>query len=97
MALFATGTLVATPGALEALGRVSQSPGELVTKHVRGEWGDLGADDQEQNRTALRDGGRILSSYKTRLGDVVWVITEADRSSTCILLPEDCASCHDAD
>jgi hypothetical protein len=89
MSLFDTGTLVATPGALEVLDRASQSPGELVTKHVRGEWGDLDADDQKQNRTALREGGRIMSSYKTRLGDVVWVITEADRSSTCILLPED--------
>ena len=58
-------------------------------KHVRGEWGDLDAEDAEANRTALLDGARILSSYKTRLGDAIWVITEADRSSTCLLLPEE--------
>jgi hypothetical protein len=89
MALFTLGRIVATPGALECLGRSSQIPGDFLKRHLRGEWGDLDAHDAEENQTALREGGRILSSYKTRLGEVVWVITEADRSSTCILLPED--------
>ena len=89
MGLFDLGKVVATPGALDALERSSQSAGEFLTKHVRGDWGDLDADDAEANRTALLEGGRILSSYKTRLGDKFWVITEADQSSTCLLLPEE--------
>jgi hypothetical protein len=89
MALFDLGQIVATPGALNALRCSSQSPGEFLTKHARGEWGELDDHDTEANQTALREGGRILSSYKTRLGDVIWVISEADRSSTCILLPEE--------
>lgn len=89
MPLFCLGKVVATPGALEALNRSSQSPGEFLTKHVRGEWGELDAFDTEANRMAIRDGSRILSTYKTRCGETIWVITEADRSSTCILLPSD--------
>ena len=87
MALFDLGQAVATPGALHALRRSCQSPGEFLTKHACGEWGDLDGHDEKQNWIAVREGGRILSSYKTRLGDAIWVITEADRSSTCILLP----------
>jgi hypothetical protein len=89
MALFDLGQVVSTPGALCALKRAAQSPGEFLTKHARGQWGDLDDHDTEANRAALREGGRILSSYKTRLGEQVWVITEADRSSTCILLPSE--------
>jgi len=72
---------------LEALGRSAQSPGEFITRHARGEWGDLDAHDTEANKAALRDGSRILSSYTTRHGDKGWIITEADRSSTCQLTP----------
>lgn len=89
MPLFKLGKIVATQGALVALGRASQSPGELLTRHARGEWGDLDAHDTEANRAAIRDGSRILSSYTTRLGDKVWIITEADRSSTCLLTPDE--------
>jgi hypothetical protein len=89
MALFDLGRVVSTPGALDALRRSSQSPGEFLTKHARGEWGDLDDHDTEANRTALREGGRILSSYKNHLSDTIWVITEADRSSTCLLLPSE--------
>jgi hypothetical protein len=86
MALFSLGKIVATPGALDALARSSHSPGEFLTKHARGEWGDLDPFDTEANWTAIRDGSRILSSYRTRQGEKIWVITEADRSSTCLLL-----------
>ena len=89
MPLFALGKIVATAGALQALGRSEQSPGEFLTKHARGEWGDLDAFDTEANRTAIRDGSRILGSYQTRQGEVIWVITEADRSSTCLLTPSE--------
>jgi hypothetical protein len=63
--MFSLGKVVATPGALEALSRSAQSPGEFLTKHRRGEWGDLDASDTAANRTALQTGGRILSSYRT--------------------------------
>ncbi len=89
MALFNLGRVVATPGALDALNRSAQSPAEFLIQHVRGEWGDLDAEDTEANWLALREGNRILSSYKTSRGDKIWVITEADRSSTCLLLPEE--------
>ncbi|MBY0460863.1 MAG: hypothetical protein K2V38_26385 [Gemmataceae bacterium] len=89
MPLFTLGKIVATQGALDALGRSGQSPGEFVTKHARCEWGERDAHDTEANKAALRDGSRILSSYSTRLGDKVWIITEADRSVTTLLLPEE--------
>jgi hypothetical protein len=89
MPLFTLGKIVATPGALEALGRSGHSPGEFLTKHARGEWGELDAHDTEANKAALRDGSRILSNYSTRCGDVIWIITEADRSSTCLLTPDE--------
>ena len=87
--MFSLGKMVATPGALEALSRSAQSPGEFLAKHRRGEWGDLDEHDTAANRTALQTGGRILSSYRTQLGETLWVITEAGRSSTCILLPDE--------
>jgi len=87
--MFDLGKIVATPGALNAIRRSSQSPAEFLQRHATGDWGDVDSEDSEANRIALREGERILSSYKTRLGDTVWIITEADRSSTCLLLPED--------
>ena len=89
MPLFKLGKIVATAGALEALGRSSQSPGEFLTKHARGEWGDIDAFDTDANKAALRDGSRILSSYATSQGETIWVLTEADRSSTCLLTPDE--------
>lgn len=72
-----------------AKGKPGQSPGEFLTKHGRCEWGELDAHDTEANKAALRDGSRILGIYTTRLGDKVWVLTEADRSSTCLLTPDE--------
>jgi hypothetical protein len=87
--MFRLGTIVATPGALAALRRSAQSPADFLGRHASGDWGDVDGHDSRANWSAVREGGRILSSYKTRLGDTIWVITEADRSSTCLLLPED--------
>ena len=85
--MFDLGRVVATPGALDALACASQTPAEFLARHASGDWGDLDAHDGAENRRALADGDRILGAYKTRLGEVIWVITEADRSSTCLLLP----------
>ncbi|AWM39815.1 hypothetical protein GobsT_18180 [Gemmata obscuriglobus] len=87
IARFGLGVLVATPGALAALRDAGQSPADFLKRHARGDWGDLDGHDTKQNEIALRDGGRLMSSYQTTKGETVWVITEADRSSTCILLP----------
>ena len=61
----------------------------MIDRHVSGDWGDLEECDQQQNDAALRKGGRLCSRYLTSDGTKVWVITEADRSYTTALLPED--------
>ena len=87
--LFPLGQAVATPGALEALQEAGQNPAEFLNRHVNGDWGDLDAEDKSANERALHDGSRIFSAYSTSAGVKLWVITEADRSSTCILLPSE--------
>ncbi len=86
--LFPLGRVVATPGALNALVIARQDPGELLERHQGGDWGEVPAEDARENELSVREGFRIVSSYPAGAGRV-WLITEADRSSTCILLPED--------
>jgi len=88
-AKFQLGTVVATPGAIEVLAESGQDAGFFLDMHLQGNWGEVDADDQKANDQALIDGSRLLSSYCTLKGVVIWVLTEADRSSTAILLPED--------
>ena len=88
--LFSLGQIVATPGALAALGKAGQTPLEFLERHVRGDWGELDEEDRKENQLSLKRGFRLLSSYRTSSGDTkVWVITEADRSVTTLLLPEE--------
>ena len=88
--LFPLGRVVATPGALAALEKAGQQPQDVLARHVHGDWGDLCDEDRNENRLSLERGFRLLSSYRTCTGDTkVWVITEADRSVTTILLPEE--------
>ncbi len=85
---FSLGKLVATPGAVEALADAGQSPMLFVSRHLQGDWGEECCDeDRQANEDALRSGERLLSVYRTAKGVKIWVITEADRSSSCILLP----------
>ena len=86
---FDPGVVAATPGALELLARYSKSPGEYLDRHLSGDWGDLGAFDWQANDQALRLGTRLFSSYTVSPLNTVWIITEADRSSTCVLLPSE--------
>src|SRR2546430_15289342 len=89
-ALFPLGQIVATPGALAALAKAGQTPLDFLTRHVCGDWGELDPDDQKENALSLKRGFRLHSSYRTSSGDTkVWVITEADRSVTTVLLPEE--------
>jgi hypothetical protein len=87
--LFKLGRVVATPGAVNALRRAGQPAWTFLARHLTGDYGEVGADDRAANDEAVRAGGRILSSYTTTAGEAVWVITEADRSSTALLLPEE--------
>lgn len=87
--LFPLGRCVATPGALEALSEAKHSAVPFLTRHQEGDWGDVSPEDKAANTLALLTGERILSEYRTAKNVTLWVITEADRSSTCILLPEE--------
>ncbi|GAA4444239.1 hypothetical protein [Novipirellula rosea] len=87
--LFELGQVVATPGALELLERHSMTPMQFLQRHVTGDFGDLCAEDKEANDEGIWNRERILSSYKISEMEKLWVITEADRSSTCCLLPEE--------
>jgi hypothetical protein len=78
--------VVATPGALLDFGPALIA--ELLGRHAAGDWGDLGAFDRREIEGGVREGVRIFSAYETPAGRA-WIITEADRSSTCVLRPED--------
>jgi hypothetical protein len=89
-ALFPPGRLVITPGALELLAGAGEDPAVLLARHVSGDWGEVPPEDARENELSVREGFRIVSSYPVGSdGARVWLITEADRSSTCILLPEE--------
>lgn len=88
MAAFPLGQVVATPRALKLLEEVGEDPCFLLARHRRGDWGELNSHDHRENELSLKHGWRLLSSYP--VGDKkVWIITEADRSYTTILLPSE--------
>jgi hypothetical protein len=90
MPKFELGRVVATPGALRAIRSSGQSPSDFLRRHINGDWGEhLDGHDRKQNLIALREGGRIVSTYQTRAGDDIWIITEDDRSATTLLLPSE--------
>ncbi|MCS3392750.1 hypothetical protein NX868_12605 [Burkholderia thailandensis] len=86
---FPMGRTLITPAALSMLEQVGLSSVALLDRHCSGDWGELGADDIAENELALLTGKRLLSSYVIPGGGKVWIITEADRSVTTVLLPED--------
>ena len=86
---FALGKLVSTPGALEAFAIAGQSPAEFLSRHVAGDWGQVDKADASENELSVKEGFRILSAYTLKSGTKIWIITEADRSSTCVLLPSE--------
>lgn len=87
---FELGTIVATQGFLRmlALNDAVNAAVEMIERHRVGDWGSVDEDDAKVNEDALRHGGNIMSVY-TVGGQKVWVITEADRSATTLLLPEE--------
>ena len=85
--IFSPGRLVATPNALNAI------PFSEITaafnRHLNCDWGDVCQEDRQENDRALKSGDRLLSVYHSQQGEKFWIITEADRSVTTVLLPED--------
>ncbi len=86
---FAVGQVVATPGALAALQESGEEATPYLRRHNGGDWGELSKHDTRENETSLQHSFRLLSAYTLRSGVKIWIITEADRSSTTILLPEE--------
>ena len=86
---FLMGRVVATPGALAALELANQSADEFLHRHQGGDWGDVDESDRQFNEIAIEEGNRILSAYVLRTGDRIWIVTESDCRSTCVLLPSD--------
>lgn len=85
--LFPLGSVVITATVNECLNQTEVQ--SAIRRHINGDWGNLDSDDANANESALKYGGRILSSYLSSDETKFWIITEADRSSTTILLPED--------
>jgi len=92
---FDLGPIVATPGALEALGRNGSTGLEYLQRHASGDWGDLCGEDKEANQKALKTGARLLSAYLLPDGQKLWIITDAEiddehhRQATTFLLPDE--------
>ena len=87
--LFPLGKTYATPGAVALLQELEISPFEFIARHWQGDWGNLDPEDVQANAAALRYGYRLLSNYEIGAGQRLWIITEADRSATTLLLPEE--------
>jgi len=86
---FALGQTYITPGAEDALMIAGQTAIEFLRRHMSRDFGELADEDIQENELSLREGFRVLSAYRTVKGQKLWIITEADRSSTTILLPHE--------
>ena len=87
--LFPLGQVLATPGALDLLDRTARNAFEFLERHQCGDWGRVPVEDAQENQRSVEAGYRILSSYFLNETERLWIITEADRSSTTLLLPDD--------
>jgi len=85
--MFNLGNLYATPGVLEVVTDIEII--KSICRHLSGDWGEICKEDWDLNNEAVEMGYRILSVYTTSKGVNFWIITEADRSATTILLPEE--------
>lgn len=86
---FDLGQVVATPAVLDALAQHQILPLTLLSRHVSGDFGDIDREDWQANLLALQYGNRIVSAYAIAPDTVIWIITEADRSATTLLLPSE--------
>jgi len=88
-AAFALGETFITPGAQEALEIAGETAIQFLRRHMSADWGEVSEDDAQENELSLREAFRLLSAYRTVKGQKIWIITEADRSATTILLPSE--------
>lgn len=84
---FELGTLLITPNAQATVDQADVV--EAIQRHAFGDWGELCEEDRLENELSLQEGFRLVSAYASRNGVKFWIITEADRSATTVLLPED--------
>ncbi len=84
---FSLGQIVITTNAQQTLS--NEDVQTALARHLRGDWGDCDPEDAEENELSLREGFRLFSVYHTEDKTKFWIITEQDRSSTTVLLPED--------
>jgi hypothetical protein len=87
--LFPLGQIFLTIGAKEALEESNENAFDFLSRHQTGNFGLVGKEDWKENELSIKEGFRILSSYKTNSNEKLWIITEASRSSTTILLPSE--------
>ena len=87
IAKFRIGRIVATPNALDVIS--NQDIWKGISRHQSGDWGDMDEHDRQENESSLKEGLRLFSVYHSTAGVKFWIITEADRSVTTVLLPED--------
>lgn len=85
--LFELGNIYTTPGVLESV--IQDDIPSSLARHQSGDWGDVDAEDKRENAFALGRRLRLLSAYRSSNGIKFWIITEADRSSTTVLLPSE--------
>jgi hypothetical protein len=84
------GKVFGTFGALVAFaGALDDDLNSFLSRHANGDWGELSESDREANEYALKHGLRVLSAYTLRTGAKIWIVTDADRSMTTMLLPEE--------
>ena len=88
-ARFPIGETFITAGAQEALDVAGQTAIQFLRRHIACNWGEISEDDAQENELSLTEGFRLLSAYRTVKGQRIWIITEADRSATTILLPSE--------
>ena len=86
---FPLGQIVATPGALDAFTEAGEEPVTYLARHAAGDWGEVCEEDAKENEFSLEKGFRILSAYTLNTGVRIWIITEANRSATTLLRPEE--------
>jgi hypothetical protein len=87
--LFRLGRVVATPGASEAIEAAEETAEQLLARHQYGDWGQVPPEDAAENELSVKQDLRILSAYTLSTGIKIWIITEADRSATTFLLPDE--------
>ena len=89
ISLFDPGQFVITPGAEAALAEASEDANPYLRRHLSGDWGDLCVEDQQESAYSLDHNLRLFSAYILGNGRKTWIITEADRSATTVLLPDE--------